>query len=327
MFGTAARALLALILITMSLPAWSQQWPTKPIRVFVAQGAGGGQDTFMRYMADRLGAALGQQIIIENRPGAGGTIGTRAAAAAPADGYNFVVASSASFASTPHTVKAAGYDPVKDFVPVALMSRPAGFLITANANLPVKTFADVVALGTADPGKLSIVVDGPRNATGLIVAYLNKVTSANMTLVPYTSTMQGLQDTVAGTTGLFIQATGLAMQFVKSGALRPIAVTGASRDETLPDTPTIAETYPGISLNGWLMLAAPVGTPQDVVDRMNLEFSRLLKDPQVVDWMRSYGAPAPPATGAGNPAELREFVRSEYLLWEKVVKTIGIEPE
>lgn len=327
MLGMVTRGLLVLVAVAISLPAWSQQWPTKPIRVFVGQGAGGGQDTFMRYMADRLGTALGQQIIIENRPGAGGTIGTRAAAAAPADGYNFVVASSASFASTPHTVKAVGYDPVKDFVPVALMSRPAGFLISANANLPVKTYADVVAIGKADPGKLSIVVDGPRNATGLIVAYLNKVTGANMTLVPYTSTMQGLQDTVAGTTGMFIQATGLAMQHIKSGALRPIAVTGATRDETLPDTPTIAETYPGVSLNGWLMLAAPTGTPQEAIDRVNLEFNRILKDPQVVDWMRSYGAPAPPSTGAGKPAELREFVRSEYLLWEKVVKTIGIEPE
>lgn len=327
MYGTVTRRLLALIVVAISFPAWSQQWPTKPIRIFVPQGAGSGQDAYMRYLAEHLTKALGQQIIIENRPGGGGTIGTRAAATAPADGYNFVVASSASFASTPHTVKVLGYDPLKDFIPVAMISAPGGFLMVANSKLPVKTFADLVAIGKADPGKLSIVVDGPRNATGLMTAYINKVTGANLTLVPYTNTMQGLQDTVSGTTGLFIQGVGLSLPFIKDGALRPIAVTGAVREELLPDTPTLAELYPNVDVKlfGWLLIAAPTGTPPEAVERMNRELDRIFKEPQVVEWLRNYGAPR--SFSAGTPAQLRDFVRSEYGVWEKVVKTIGLEPE
>lgn len=324
MFRSHLRTLLAFAAVMLSFPAWPQQWPAKPIRIFVAQGAGGGQDTITRYLADRLGIALGQQVIIENRPGAGGIIGTQAAARAAPDGYNFLVGSSAALASNPYTVKSLPYDPVKDFVPIALLTKP-GFLIAANAKLPVKTLADIVALGKAEPGKLSAVIDGSRNATGLVAAYLNKVTGANLTLVPYTNMMQGLQDTVAGTTGLFIQAAGISMPYIKSGALRPIAVTAPTREEVLPETPTVAESFPGFSLVGWLMIAAPAGTPKDVVERMNVELDRVLKNPEVVAWMRNFGSPT--AGGAGSPAELSDFVRNELTVWEKVVRTIGIEPE
>lgn len=324
MFTTLIRGLLTLAAIALSFPAWSQPWPSKPIRVFVAQGAGGGQDTLTRYLMERLSASLGQQIIVENRPGAGGTIGTRAAATAPADGYNFLIGSTAALASGPYTVKALPYDPIKDFIPIALISKP-GFLIVANANLPVKTLADVVAMGKTDPGKLTTVIDGSRNASGMVAGYLNKVSGANLTLVPYSNMRQGLQDTVAGTTGLFIQSAGFSMPFIKTGALRPIAVSSLTRDDLLPDTPTVAETYPGFSLVGWLIVAAPAGTPADIVERMNREFDVILKNPEVVEWMRNFGSPT--AGGAGKLSDLNEFVRSELAVWEKVVRTIGLEPE
>jgi tripartite-type tricarboxylate transporter receptor subunit TctC len=318
------RVLLAIAALAVAQSAWCQAWPTKPVRIFVAQGAGGGQDTITRYLADRLGTALGQQIIIENRPGAAGIIGTQAAARAVPDGYTFLVGSSAALASNPFTVKSLPYDPVKDFVPLALLTRP-GFLIVANAKRPINTLADIVAIGRKEPGKLSVVIDGARNATGLVAAYLKKVTGADFTLVPYTSMMQGLQDTVAGTTDLFIQASGISMPYIVSGALRPIAVTSPNREPTLPDTPTVAETYPGFSLVGWLIIAAPAGTPTDALERMNRELDRILKDPTVAEWMRNNGSPN--IGGAGSLAELSQFLPTELAVWQKVVRTIGIEPE
>jgi len=310
--------------LVLAQQAWCQPWPTKPVRILVAQGAGGGQDIITRYLADRLATALGQQIIIENRPGAAGIIGTQAAARAAPDGYTFLVGSSAALASNPFTVKSLPYDPVRDFVPVALLTRP-GFLIAANTKHPVKTLADVVAIATREPGKVSVVIDGARNATGLVAAYLKKVTGADFTLVPYTSMMQGLQDTVAGTTDLFIQAAGVAMPYIVSGALRPIAVTSPMREPVLPDTPTVAETYPGFSLVGWLIIAAPAATPPEALERMNRELDRILKDPAVAEWMRNNGSPN--VGGAGSLQDLSQFVRTELAVWEKVVRTIGIEPE
>ena len=324
MVGNRLRVLLTLIAVLVAQTAWCDAWPSKPVRILVGQGAGGGQDIIARYLADRLGAALGQQIIIENRPGAAGIIGTQAAARALPDGYTFLVGSSAALASNPFTVKSLPYDPVKDFVPVALLTRP-GFLISVNAKRPIKTLADLVAIGRSEPGKLSVVIDGTRNATGLVAAYLKKVTGADFTLVPYTSMMQGLQDTVAGTTDVFIQAAGIAKPYIDSGALRPIAVTAPTREPVLPDTPTVGETYPGFSLVGWLIVAAPAGTPPDALERMNRELDRILKTPAVADWMRTNGSPN--VGGAGSLAELAQFLRTELAVWEKVVRTIGIEPE
>lgn len=324
MFWRGLRVLLSFVAVAAAQQAWCQPWPNKPVRIFVAQGAGGGQDTITRYLADRLATALGQQIIIENRPGAAGIIGTQTAARSVPDGYTFLIGSSAALASNPFTVKSLPYDPVKDFVPVALLTRP-GFLIAVNAKRPIKTLSDLVAAGTSQPGKLSVVIDGSRNATGLVAAYLKKVTGADFTLVPYTSMMQGLQDTVAGTTDVFIQAAGIAKPYIDSGALRPLAVTLPTREPVLPDTPTVGETYPGFSLVGWLIVAAPAGTPPEALKRMNRELDRVLKDPAVAEWMRNNGSPN--VGGAGSLADLSQFLRTELAVWEKVVRTIGIEPE
>ena len=173
MFWSGLRVLLSFVAVAAAQQAWCQPWPNKPVRIFVAQGAGGGQDTITRYLADRLATALGQQIIIENRPGAAGIIGTQAAARSVPDGYTFLIGSSAALASNPFTVKSLPYDPVKDFVPVALLTRP-GFLIAVNSKRPIKTLSDLVAAGTSQPGKLSVVIDGSRNATGLVAAYLEE---------------------------------------------------------------------------------------------------------------------------------------------------------
>ncbi len=310
--------------LALPLPASAQQWPDKPIHLFIAQGAGGGQDTIGRYIADKISGQLKQSFVIENRPGAGGVIGMQQAARAGSDGYNFAITSSASMASNPHLMKALPYDPMKDFVPVALLSKP-GFLISVNPKVPAKTLADLIALEKKEPGRLSAVIDGPRNASGLIAAYLNSVAGVTIRLVPYTSPAQGLQDVLGGNLDIFIAPPGVHMAHIEAGKLRPIAVSGAQREPALPDVQAVGETYPGFSMLGWLMISAPTGTPQEAITKMNRAVDTVLKDPEVIAWMQKFGSPSNKA--AGDPKELEAFVRSEIELWGKIVKTIGLEPQ
>ena len=316
------RAILALLAFAVYTPALAQSWPEKPMRLFVAQGAGGGQDTIARYLAEKVSQELKQQVIIENRPGAGALIGMQAAAKAPADGYNFAMTSSAGMASNPHLVKDLPYDPLKDFVPVSMISKP-GFLISVGGTSPLKSLADVIAAEKASPGKLSAVIDGARNATGLTAAYLNKVAGIDIRLVPYTSPAQGLQDVITGNVDLFVQAVGLQLTHIEGGKLRPIAVSGVAREPSLPDVPTVGEAFPGFALVGWLMISAPAGTPKAAVEGMNQAMDRVLKNPEVRDWMRRNGSHN--SGGSGTLPELDAFVRSEIELWGKAVKAIGLE--
>jgi tripartite-type tricarboxylate transporter receptor subunit TctC len=226
-------------------------------------------------------------------------------------------------ASNPHLVKALRYDPRKDFTPVAMISRP-GFLISINAKSPHKTLADVIAHEKANPGSLSVVIDGPRNATGLTAAYLNKIAGINIRLVPYTSPAQGLQDVIGGNVDLFVQAVGLQLPQIEAGRLRPLAVSSVQREPALPDVQTVGETYPGFALVGWLMISAPTGTPKEAVEGMNRAFDTVLKMPDVQAWMTRNGSHN--RTGAGTLAELDSFVKNEIEIWGKAVKAIGLEP-
>ena len=317
-------ALALVTLINLQWGAHAQAWPDRPLHLFVSQGAGGGQDSIARYLADKVSAILGQPIVIENRPGAGGIIGTQAAARATPDGYNFAITSSATMASNPHLVKNLPYDPLNDFVPVALLSKP-GFLISANANRPFKTLSELIAVEKKAPGSLNVAIDGNRNASGLTAGFLNKTAGINIRLVPYSSPAQGLQDTISGSVDLFISPPGVHLSHIAAGKLRPIAVSGVTREVSLPDVPMIGETLPGFRILGWLMISAPKGTPQEPITRMNAAFDRVLKDKAVVDWMLNFGSPA--NAGAGTQDELRAFVRDEIALWGKMINDIGLEAQ
>lgn len=304
--------------------AISQTWPQRPIQLYVSQGAGGGQDSIARYLADKVASILGQPILIENRPGAGGIIGTQAAARATPDGYNFAITSSATMSSNPHLVKNLPYDPLNDFVPVAMISKP-GFLISANPTRPFSTLAELINHERKSPGSVTVAVDGNRNASGLTAGFLNRRAGINIRLVPYSSPAQGLQDTISGNVDLFISPPGVQLSHIAAGKLRPIAVSGVSREISLPDVPMISETLPGFQILGWLMISAPKGTPDEPVTRMNAAFDRVLKDRVVIEWMLKFGSPA--NTGAGSQDELRAFVRDEIGLWGKMISDIGLDAQ
>ena len=216
-------------------------------------------------------------------------------------------------------------DPIKDFVPVAMLTKP-GFTVAVHAKLPPKSLAELAAYAKARPGKLTFAIDNPRNLSGMIAAYLNKVMGTDITLIPYTSIVQGMQDTAAGTTDVFVQTYGLMQGFVRKGDLRPIAVTSPTRSALLPDVATVAETYPGFQMAGWIAFFAPAGTPVDVLQRVNREMDKILAQPETKDWAAKYFTPVDEG-GAGTLSELREFVKTELVTWGKVVETIGLKPE
>jgi tripartite-type tricarboxylate transporter receptor subunit TctC len=311
--------------ITASLPAQAQTWPQKPVTMIVTQAAGASPDVFCRILTDRLTRALGQQLIVENRVGASNMIGARAASRAAPDGYTFLFATSAALVTNPYTFKTLGYDPVGSFAPVAMVAKSA-IMLVVNPELPAKTLPELIALEKSQPGKLSLAVDSPRNLSGIIGQYLNKLAGTQFVLVSYQNIPTALTDTMTGRVQTTIQSASIAGPFVADGRLRPIAVAGPKRVAALPNVPTISESVPGIELGGWFMVMAPAGTPTNIVQRLNEEIDRALKDPEVQQRATGLGFEINPA-GAGSPQEASEFLKSELAVWEKVVRELGIEPE
>ena len=303
--------------------AHAQTWPSKPVHFIVSQAAGSAPDIICRLVSEPLARALGEPIVIENRPGAANVLATAAAAKSPADGYTFLFATSAALTTNPYTVKNLPYDPVRDFVPVSMIAR-GGFVIVVNSKIPAMNLAELVAYEKSQPGRLSMAVDDPRFLTGVLTTYMNNVMGTSFVQVPYNSIVQGVQDTASGQTQVTIQPPLLVAPFIRRGELRPIAVTSPMRDPALPDVPTMGETYPGMQLAGWFMLMAPTGTPRDVIQRVNREMDRILKEPAIQSRLRDF---AFYTDGAETTPALNDFLHSELELWGKVVKTIGIQPE
>jgi tripartite-type tricarboxylate transporter receptor subunit TctC len=313
-----------LFLFAVAQSAFAQAWPNRPIKLIVSAAPGTLNDNIGRYYAERLSKALGQQVVVDNKPGGANLIAMQAAKAAPPDGYTFLLGTSASFATNPYLTKGLPYDPIKDFVPVALVSRP-GFVITANTKVPVRNIAELVAYARSKPDGITIAVDGPRNFTGLTGSYLGKALAAPVRLISYRNIAQGAQDAAAGTTDLIIQGFGLVQGLVTKGDLRPIAVTSPVRMPLLPDVPAVAETHPGFDVTGWIAVFAPAGTPPEVVTRVNAEIDRVLKDPETRSWGDRFYMSV--ETQAGTPEGLKEFVRTQHVMWGRVVDQLGVQPE
>jgi tripartite-type tricarboxylate transporter receptor subunit TctC len=315
--------LLALVFLSWAATGNSQSWPTRPVRLIVSQAAGGTPDIVARILAERLGNALGQPMVVENRPGSANMVGAQAAARATPDGYTLFFATAAALVTNPYTFKSLPYDPVKDFVPIGLAGK-AMFMILAHPGVPAKNIRELVALDRAEPGKLAFATDGPRNFSGMVAAWLNRVAGTHILTVPYNAMPQGLQDTVAGRTQLVILAIPSAAPFVKRGELRPLAISSASRAPGYEDVPPVAETYPGFDLVGWFAFVAPAGAPREAIQRTNRELDRILGDPDVVRRLRGFGFYT---EGAGTPESTAEFIRAELERWGDIVRQVGIKPE
>jgi len=318
-------SLFALLASSAQIHAQSaaQSWPARPIKVIVSQAAGGAPDIICRLVTDRLSRALGQQLVVENRPGSGNVVGAQAAARSAPDGYTFFFATAAALVTNPYTFKSLPYDPARDFVPVAMIAK-GPFFVMAHPSVPAKTLAELIAYDKANPGKLSFATDGPRNFSGILAAWLNQLAGTQILAVPYATMPQGVQDTVAGRTQLAVLAVPAAAPFIKRGDLRPLAVSFARRIPGYEDVPTIAETFPGFEFIGWFSFVAPAGTPHEIVQRMNRETDRILKDQEVAQRLANLGFYT---EGAETPEALADFVRAELAKWGRIMKEIGIQPE
>lgn len=317
------RGLFLLALLAGFAEAHAQTWPTRPIKMIVSFPAGSAPDIVCRFVSDRLSRAVGQQIIVDNRPGSGNIIAAQAAARSAPDGYNFFCATAATLVSNPHTFKSLPYDPVKDFVPVAMIAKGA-FIVLAHPSVPVKTLAELVAYDKANPGKLAWATDGLRNFTGIMAAWLNKIAGTGILTVPYATMPLGIQDTIAGRTQLVILAIPAAAPRIRSGELRPLAASFAKRVPGYENVPAISETFPGFELVGWFLIVAPAGIPAEIVQRVNREMDGILKDPETAQRLRALGFFT---EGAETPEKVGEYIRADFEKWGRIVKDIGIQPE
>ena len=315
--------LICLVMAAGSAVAQAQTWPDRPIKFISSQAAGGVTDVVGRIVADQLSAKLGQPIIYENRPGGGNVIGTQAAARSAPDGYSYFFATAAALVTDPHTFKSLPYDPLKDFTIVSRVGE-VSFMVLAHPGVPAKSLPELFAYAKAQPGKLTIATDGARRFSGMIAAWLNKLAGTEISYVPYTQMTQGVQDALAGRVQLIILAVPGARGHIASGALRPLAVTSASRLPDFPDVATVAETFPGFDFTGWWVLAAPAGVPADVLTRVNREMQAILTDAAVMTRLRNVGITS---HGGGTLQQARDYVLAQHTAWGKLVGEIGLQPE
>lgn len=320
--GLTILALLAASLMP-SNRATAQEWPTKPVRFIVSQAAGSTPDIICRILTDRLSQALGQSFVVENRPGGANIVGAQTAARAAPDGYTFFFTTAAPLVSNPYTFKSLPYDPAQDFVPVGMVAKNP-FFILAHPSVKASTLTQLIALEKSDPGKLAYATDGPRNFSGILAAWINKLAGIGILQIPYATMPQGIQDAIAGRVQLVILAPASAESFMNRGSLRALAVSSAKRVPGYENVPAISETLPGIELTGWFAIVAPKGTPAGVIEKLNGELDRILKDPPVKEKLAGLGFYT---EGAGTPEQTRDYVRSQLETWGRVVRDIGLEPE
>jgi len=322
-FRAALRWVVLAIAAALATQASAQSWPDRPIKFIVTQAAGATPDIIARIVAEKLGQALGQQVIVENRPGATNAIGAGAAARSAPDGYTFLFATAAALVTNPYTFRSLPYDATKDFTAVATIAR-VPFLVVVNPNVEAKTLPELIALEKKNPGVLSVATDGPRNFTGMITSWISKLAGVTLTQVPYASMPAGIQDTLAGRVQVAILAVPSAAPYLQQNTLRAIATSSEKRIPGYDGVAPIAETFPGFDLIGWFALVAPAGTSQDIVQRVNRELDKILKAADVQERLQRFGFYS---DGAGTPESTSAYIKSQYEAWGRLVKETGFQPE
>ena len=307
-----------LVPLLAAAPLHAQDYPSRPVKVIVPFSPGGAVDGPMRMIAEQLSKRLGQQVVIENKPGAGATIGSEIVARAAADGYTLLLASQTNAISAT-LYKSLPYDPVEDFAPISLIGREPGVLVV-NPALPVKTFAEFVAYVKDRPGKIDYASSGNGSGQHLFAALLASSTGLKMNHIPYKGSGQATTDLLGGQVMVSIPGTAGMVGHIKAGKLRALAVTGSNRSPQLPDVPTVMESgVPGYEAYVWMGLLAPKGTPTPIIDRLYRELIPVLSSPEVKTYMDGAGIEIVGST----PAEFGRFFRAEKDLWAKVIRETG----
>jgi tripartite-type tricarboxylate transporter receptor subunit TctC len=314
---------LGLIGLASALPAQAQdKYPNRPVKLLVPFPAGGPVDVMGRLIAQRLSSTLGQQVIIENRPGAGSTLAGRAAATADPDGYTLMLASAATMAIGPALYNNAGYDPLTSFAPIGMLSS-VPYVMIAGQKVPANTVPELVAYAKANPGKLNFGV--PNGAPPhMIAAWFRAATNTDIVIVPYRGASTVITDLMGDQIQLGVETTSVTFGHVHEGKVKALGVATQSRLEALPDVPTMIEGgVPDFIASSWTGLVAPAGTPKEIVIRLNADLNAALASPDMKERFRMLAAEAHP----GAPEDFMAFIVKEIPKWQAMAKLAGVKAE
>lgn len=314
------KAIAVCIAIALFSPlyTWAQAYPTKSVRLIAPYPPGGGVDATARIIAHALSEQLGQQVVVENRAGATGRIGTEIVAKSPADGYTLLLGSGAPNAVVPSVTPNLPYDAIRDFAPISLVAT-TDYDLLVHPSLPVRSVKQLIALAKAKPGEITYGSSGILSNTHLAGELLQQLAHVKLIHVAYKGTGPAMVSVLTGETAITFGGGPGAAPHIKAKRLRALATTGSKR--RTPDLPTISETLPGYSINQWYGVLAPAGTPPAVLDRLHKEIVRAVGNPQVVQLLTNVGA----TPASDKPDEFRAFIKSEMDKWGKVIRAAGIE--
>jgi len=305
----------------LSRVAQAQSYPTRLVRVVVPFPAGGPADILARLMGQWLSERLGQPFVIDNRPGATGNIGTEAVVKAPPDGYTLLLASTANMINATLYEKL-NFNFIRDIAPIATISRYT-FVMVVHPSMPTKTVPEFIAYAKANPGKINMASGGIGGATHVFGELFKMMTGVNMVHVPYRGQASALADLLAGQVHVMFPTIVAPIEYIKTGRLRALAVTSATRSDALPDVPTVGEFVPGYEASGWSGFGSPKSTPPEVIDKLNREINTALADLKIKARLADLGGDVL----AGSPADFGKLIAEETEKWGKVIRAANIKPE
>lgn len=315
------RNLLVFAACIIAVSAGAAEYPTKPIRLLVGFAPGGGTDTTARAISQKLTASLGQQVVVDNRPGVSGNIAAEITVNAPADGYTVLLSTIAALAVNPSLLKKMAFDPVKDLAPVTRAADSTNFLVV-HPSVPAKSVKELIALAKAKP--LNCGSSGVGGAGHLALELFNLQAGTKIVHVPYKGGGPAIIDLLAGNINLIFATGASSINHVKAGKIRALGVTTAKRSALAPELPTIAEAgLPGFEANNWNGVVVPAKTPRAIINRLNKEFAAALSLPDIKQFLFNQGLDAAP----GTPEAFGAYIKSERAKWAKVIKAAGIQPQ
>jgi tripartite-type tricarboxylate transporter receptor subunit TctC len=309
----------------LAAPVWAADpaWPNKPVRIIVPGDPGGVLDVRARWLAERLTPLLGQSVLVEPKPGAGGSIGTAEGARSAADGYTLTLIHLGTMAANPHLYARLGYDPLADFAPITLLTT-GPLLLTVNPGVMANSVAELVRLAKARPGQLNYGSPGVGTPSHLAGELFKRAAGIDVVHVPYKGGALAVAALMAGQIDFIVESPSIQLQHVKSGRLRALAVTGPPRLASLPDIPTAGEAgVPGFEFYGWTGIAAPAGTPKPIIDRLYLEIAKVMATREARDWLELIASY--PRTDT--PEVFAAGIRADHAKWGKVIREAGIRLE
>ena len=314
--------MLAAIFNLAANDATAQGYPQRTIRMIGPSSPGGGIDASGRILAAAIAPSLGQQVVFENRPGAGGIVGTEIVAKAPPDGYTLMLTAAAAIVIFPHTFSKLSYDPIRDLAPISLVAS-SEYILAVHPSLPVRTVKELIAFARARPGAIAFSSSGNFGLPHLAGELLKSQANIDMLHVPYKGGGPAATAILSGEVALMFGTGPTVVPHARAGRLRLVAIAAAKRSKTMPELPTVAETLPGVEVSAWYGLMAPAGTPKEIIARLNAETVKAIATPKVAQQIANSGAEPISST----PEEFAAYIKLEHARWGKAVKATGLPLE